>query len=209
MKRHTRQEAIQLGLKKCYGSVCAKHPDLEGYRYVSGGCFGCAKNWVKARRLADPELDREWGRKSSAKQRAIRLQNPDLRRKTLDYGSAYRRANQEKVEAKKREWAAAHPELVKAYARRTKTKNKGRVVAATVKRRLSKMRRTPKWVGSEEQWLIREIYELAAMRTEALGFSWHVDHIVPLQGKTVSGLHVPSNLQVIPAAVNIRKGNRL
>ena len=56
-------------------------------------------------------------------------------------------------------------------------------------------------------WLIKEVYELAQLRTKLFGFSWHVDHIIPLKGKLVSGLHVIENLQVIPGIENIIKKN--
>ena len=55
---------------------------------------------------------------------------------------------------------------------------------------------------------MEEAYHLARMRTEMLGLEWDVDHIVPLKNPIVCGLHVESNLQVIPELENIRKGNR-
>ena len=86
--------------------------------------------------------------------------------------------------------------------------NKSVVNAATRLYQASKMHRTPKWITEEERWVMREIYDLARLRSKQTGVNWHVDHIIPLQGKLVSGLHVPTNLQVIPASVNIRKANR-
>jgi hypothetical protein len=79
--------------------------------------------------------------------------------------------------------------------------------ANAAKNRATKMQRTPKWLTEDDLWMIKQTYEFAALRTKMLGFSWHVDHIVPLQGKLVSGLHVPWNLQVIPAVENISKNN--
>ena len=56
--------------------------------------------------------------------------------------------------------------------------------------------------------MIRQAYELAQLRTKIFGFPWHVDHVLPLKGRLVSGLHTPINLQVIPGVDNLRKGNR-
>ena len=49
---------------------------------------------------------------------------------------------------------------------------------------------------------------VAALRTKTLGIQFHVDHVLPLRGKKVSGLHVPMNLRVIPAIENMRKTNK-
>jgi hypothetical protein len=82
------------------------------------------------------------------------------------------------------------------------------IAAYEANRRAIKLQRTPRWIGKEEMWLIKEIYDLAARRTQQFGFSWHVDHIIPLQGHRVSGLHVPENMQVIRGVDNISKNNK-
>jgi hypothetical protein len=86
--------------------------------------------------------------------------------------------------------------------------NKGKINALVAARKKHIKQRTPKWFGLEERWVVKEVYELAASRTKMMWFAWHVDHIVPLQGDIVSGLHVMNNLQVIPGVDNIKKKNR-
>lgn len=64
---------------------------------------------------------------------------------------------------------------------------------------------TPTWADRE---LIKELYALAQKLTEQTGVPHEVDHVIPLQGNEVSGLHVPDNLQVITRDENRRKANK-
>jgi len=115
-----------------------------------------------------------------------------------------------KAKLAQREWRANNPNHVgsKQAKQRYKKNNPGRVRADTVKRVVSKLHRTPAWLTDDDHWMIRQAYDLAALRTRMFGFAWHVDHVIPLQGKYVSGLHTPVNLQVIPAIANIVKANK-
>jgi hypothetical protein len=60
----------------------------------------------------------------------------------------------------------------------------------------------------DDFWLIEQAYEVASLRSKATNIALHVDHIFPLQGELVSGLHVPTNLQVIPWFDNLSKANK-
>ena len=86
--------------------------------------------------------------------------------------------------------------------------NRAKVNALAKAYKIRKKNRIPIWVDKEHMWLIKEVYELAQLRSKHFGYSWHVDHIIPLQGELVSGLHVIENLRVIPAVENIKKKNK-
>jgi len=75
------------------------------------------------------------------------------------------------------------------------------------RRRLKKRKAIPKWLTSDDKFIIAEIYSLAKLRKTLTGIEWHVDHIIPLAGKAVCGLHTPDNLQVITAHDNHVKSN--
>lgn len=134
--------------------------------------------------------------------------------------AAWTAANPEREAARNAAWKKAHPEAVKAISAgwvernaeqhaaacsRWKKANPGKVASYTRYRQAAQLRATPAWAN---EFFIEEIYDLAARRTKATGFPWHVDHIVPLRSPLVSGLHVEHNLRVIPAVENIAKGNR-
>ena len=80
--------------------------------------------------------------------------------------------------------------------------------ATTAKRRAARMNRTPAWLTDFDKLKIKCIYSVAAMLTRENKEEWTVDHIIPLQGKLVSGLHVPNNLQVMRGSENYAKINK-
>lgn len=234
MIKRNRQQAKALGLNKCYGSACYKHPELEGLRWVSGACIECAKENLRRARKNNPERTRTQYKKHVAKAKL----NPEFVAKKRARDVEYRKRNKEKCAKLIKEWSKQNPEKVKLYAKQTKQKNaekirlagikyrqenpekrkattrawrqnnRPKVTAAQRRRQAAKLQRTPKWLTEDDHWIMLQAYELAALRTEMLGFVWHVDHIIPLRGKTVSGLHVPTNLQVIPGVENMRKLNK-
>lgn len=69
-------------------------------------------------------------------------------------------------------------------------------------------RRRPSWLTAEHKARILAFYVEARRLGLETGLEHHVDHIVPLRGKTVSGLHVPWNLQVLPGSLNRSKSNK-
>ena len=92
-----------------------------------------------------------------------------------------------------------------SYKKQWKIDNADKVNANNANRRAAKLQRTPRWSNLEE---IEEYYEQAKYITESSGTPQHVDHVIPLQGERVSGLHVSDNLCILPAAENLSKSNR-
>lgn len=126
-----------------------------------------------------------------------------------DFLIIWRKNNPAKVKQHNETQYINHTQKIKDNVKKWSKNNPVKILAHTRKQQIKRLMRSPKWLTEDDHWMIEQSYELAALRTKMFGFSWHVDHILPLQGKTVSGLHVPTNLQVIPAVDNIRKGNRV
>jgi hypothetical protein len=105
-----------------------------------------------------------------------------------------REANKEYFKEYSKKYYAANKEYFKEYYE----SNKHLYIAYSAKRRASKLKATPKWANLVA---IKEIYQTCPE-------GYHVDHIIPLQGKLVCGLHCEFNLQHLLASENLIKGNR-
>lgn len=112
----------------------------------------------------------------------------------------------ERVEYRKLAYAKSRDTARKSTAE-WKRLNKDRVNATKAKRRATKLMATPAWLSKEQITAIDTIYWLSIDLERVSGEKYHVDHIVPLLGKNVCGLHVPWNLQILPADINTSKGN--
>ena len=115
-------------------------------------------------------------------------------------------ANPEKTREYKREQYEKHKDSHLAQKRAYRQANKGKINALVTKRKARVKLRTPLWADTLK---IKAYYEVCAFFNEVNGYiKYHVDHVIPLQGELVSGLHVQNNLRVIPWLDNIRKKNR-
>ena len=182
---------IDVGVPCKRGHVCGRYA-------VSKKCVICATEAALAWNEANKAKHR-------ANMRAYAARNPEKRRAVV---AAWRKANPDKVKVLHASWRAANPEKYLNISRTWKQRNPAHRRAKAAERRAMKLQRTPAWLTADDFAAIKAIYAEAAEKIAATGLSWHVDHIVPLLGENVSGLHVPWNLQVIPGSENMRKGNR-
>lgn len=115
-----------------------------------------------------------------------------------------KRAAYEKNRAKSPEFKARKAEYMRSY----KKANRPKYNAWNMKYFAGKTKRTPSWLTEIDFERIQNEYRLAGILSRVTGENWEVDHIIPLQGKYVSGLHVPTNLRVMLARDNGSKNNK-
>ena len=155
---------------------------------------------IEEKRRRHCEAAKAWYRtnktRKQAYDRARYLADPSRVRK-LD--KMWRAANPIKVRGAVVKWNTAHVDKMRAATKKWRRANPKLARACDNARRKRVRTATPAWADRKA---IRAIYERCPS-------THHVDHIIPLKGKTVSGLHVETNLQYLPAVENLKKHNRL
>jgi hypothetical protein len=171
--------------KKCKG--CGKTKDLELFAKElknkdgrSGKCYDCTNEYYRTRNSIPSVKEQKQKYRDANKSRA------------KDYNKTYYQSNKDQILNNVKSWQTTNTGKVSSYKAKNKISRKKGYVDLT----------------EEQAKAVADMYWLAKDLELVTGEKYHVDHIVPLCGKDVSGLHVPWNLQVLPADVNIRKSNK-
>ena len=186
---NNRKEAKLTKAKYYFTGNPCKHGHIA-LRKTKGNCVDCMKI--------------EWSNPSEARKEYFTNYNKS------EAGQAAKRryyeANKEDVIAR----ATARPDADKHRYRMNYKKNdpdKYRELVGLRQRR--RKQATPKWLTATHKMEIRLKYRLARELSRITGIKYVVDHIIPMFGKTVCGLHVPWNLDVITHSENSKKSNKL
>lgn len=212
------------GLKRYFtGEVCGRG-HISERQVSSGDCIACGDvrkaKWVEENRSELNRRSNEWYRANKDKHlkscKNWLTKNPDKHRanvaawqaanreKCRADAIAWRKANPEKVNATARRWRENNPEQALENGRRWRANNKDKVNAKKARRLAAQIKATPSWADLKK---IRAIYAEASRLTRETGIQHHVDHIYPLRSKVMCGLHVETNLQILPAIANQKKSN--
>lgn len=168
-------------------------------------CTKCEKEKVVAEFYVNPKTGRNRAACKAcmnAYHKGYSQENPEVVRRSVDKASLkYRKSEKGKarIERYNREYHEENKELLNARVAEWRRSNHGSVNHYKAKRRALHRKATPEWANIQE---IKSIYATA----RSLGMV--VDHIIPLRGKAVSGLHVENNLQILSRSENAHKYNK-
>lgn len=231
----SRAEAKALQSVRYYtGKPCLRGHIAE--RFTSTGqCYTCITDHAAAWHKSNPEKvaagqrawrdkqpkrppkpsvsksKRELGRLYSLRKRGFLNANPDVQCVPIDSKvrwSIYYEANKSAISAKQKDYRERRREHLREAFADWYSKNRVSQIEKAVMRRKKVIDATPSWLSQEHRKQISEIYFSCVHLSNETGIEHHVDHIVPIAGRRVCGLHVPWNLQVIPASENLSKSNK-
>lgn len=214
MQKLTRSEAKAQGLTRYFTGKPCKHGHVEERIVSSGACMACHK----ARRL---DWEKRNAERINASSRARHAENPYRRRaaqeryttkngpRVAELKRSWRQRNAEKIKLKNAKWLAENKATMRQINADWYRLNKDIARARDVRRRVGLRLSHAVWDRELTSLVTNEAADLADRRQAITGFGWHIDHMIPLRSKKASGLHVWSNLQVIPASLNAKKGSRL
>ena len=159
----------------------------------------------------DLRSDRPGKRRShcrDCRRKEVREQDKKNRKRKLAYNRAYRESNKDKISLKVKVYHRENRERILSYQKSWRKSNPEKVATGSRERKKRQKQATPDWLSKEQENQIADIYKLRDECILLTGDPYEVDHIIPLKGEHVCGLHVPWNLQVLPRDLNRSKSNK-
>ena len=210
------------GIERSFGEFSKASREKDGLQHQ---CKQCNKKVSALYRAANPEKEKLRHKlyqqnnleKEAEKQRRWRAQNPDkvkefskrgyLKNKEYENerNKKYHQENKDKIAIVKKQWRLENLEHRKQYDDMYWRNNKDYVYSKNAKRRARLLQALVPWADFEK---IRAIYAECIKISKETGIAHHVDHIIPLQSKYICGLHVETNLQILPWYENLTKLNK-
>lgn len=213
MEKISRKDAAAVGLKVYYTGIACKRGAITERSVRTGWCLCQA---CKAAIAESKEASmKRWIEKPGVRD--------GMRAKWAEYGKRYYEQHKDQINSKAKKWAAANKDKARAAAlahyhrnkealaepkraraKKFRDENPAKVRAYIIERRKGRKLATPAWADFDA---INKIYKQAKRLEKIDGIKRHVDHVIPIMGKAVCGLHVAENLQILTAQENIAKRN--
>ena len=216
MKIILRKEAKFLKLKRYFTGKECKHGHIFDRETTTGQCITCKNLATGRRRKENKEQYKKqkyiWDRTYrqthdsvlKAKKHEYYVKNKErLKAKSREYS----KNNKEKISLKNKEYNAGRKDIKAAYDKEYRKNNKHKLSKHSIQRNYKRYQATPSWYIDEKS-KINQLYSKRDELSKLWGIQLHVDHIVPIQGKMVCGLHCWDNLQLLESSLNLAKGNR-
>ena len=203
---------------------CNTEKPLELFNKAKGGKFGRKSECKECTSLRFKKHYNDNQEKMVEKTRKYRQENPEKCKQAVeDYYSRNKSKIKEKQKVTKKlryeqnkeehsirgkKWRKNNPDVVRKQKKEYRKNNPEKMAAFSAEYRAKKKLARPKWLSKEDKAKISELYKLRNQLISETGMRHHVDHIVPLQHKSVCGLHVPWNLQILTEEANLSKSNK-
>lgn len=175
-------------------------------------CKDCLKEYNSRNKEKFLKCNRELYKKRKENKEFIERRKEESKRYREKYKEKLKGQHKkylEKARLRTKKYVEENKDIVRKKASIRQKNNRGYYNAIGAKRRAAQLQATPSWLSKQQLIEIKMIYIEAQKLTKNTGIVHHVDHIIPLLGKNVRGLHVPWNLQILTAEENKKKTNKV
>jgi len=221
----TRAEAIEQGLAYYYTGKPCKHGHVAKRQVTNHCCVTCRNYRARVANRAKWVWSIDGQRRKQARQAAIEAGEPKyytgvpckrghLSERRTNGGGCIMCQNERQQREDVKKYKRKHKEDNRerytqnniAYKKKWNKANPNYFTMYFVKRNEAVMRATPNWVDWDKLTWLKKLRDKTSRQT---GVEYHLDHYYPLQGKTVCGLNVPANIQIITGEENRAKHNKM